>query len=60
MFLSVNEGEFRIYANQGAVKEVSGKQELQRLEYPVEGTLIDLRINIRDDVKYMLASEIEA
>lgn len=59
MFLSVNEGEFRIYANQGAVKEVSGKQELQRLEYPVEGTLIDLRINIRDDVKYMLASEIE-
>lgn len=60
MFLSANEGEFRIYANQGAVKENSGRQELQRLEYPIEGTLIDMRINIREDVTYKLASEIEA
>lgn len=59
MFLKVNEGDFRIYANQGSVKEIAGEQQLQKLEYPIEGTLIDLRINIRNDIKYILASEIE-
>lgn len=58
-FLEVNEGDFRIYSNLGSVKEIAGKQHLQKLEYPIEGTLIDLRINIRNDIKYILTSEVE-
>ena len=58
-FLEVNEGDFRIYSNLGSVQEIAGKQHLQKLEYPIEGTLIDLRINIRNDLKYILTSEVE-
>jgi hypothetical protein len=59
LFLQINEGDFRIYANLGSVKEASGTQLSQKLEHPIQGTLIDLRINIRNDITYILASESE-
>jgi anti-sigma regulatory factor (Ser/Thr protein kinase) len=59
MFLKANEGEFRIYANQGSVREISGRRQCERLPYFIPGTLIDMRVRVRNDVKYILASEDE-
>lgn len=51
-FLKVNEGEIRIYANTGYFEEKNGKTNFGFLTFALDGTLIDLRINIRNDVKY--------
>jgi anti-sigma regulatory factor (Ser/Thr protein kinase) len=59
MFLKANGGEFRIYANKGAVMEFNGQREIKKLPYPIKGTLIDMRIIIRDDIKYTLFSKDE-
>ena len=58
-FLTTNEGEFRIYANNGAMIETNATRKKERLFSPVQGTLIDMRIIIRDDIKYVLSSEEE-
>jgi len=59
MFLKANGGEFRIYANKGAVMEFNGRREIKSLLSPIKGTLIDMRIIIRNDIKYTLFSEDE-
>jgi anti-sigma regulatory factor (Ser/Thr protein kinase) len=56
-FLRVNEGEFHIYANQGAVIEISGNPNYVILPCSLNGTLIDMRIRVRNDVKYSFSYE---
>lgn len=51
-FLKVNGGEIRIYANTGYFEEIKGNKEFGSLAHALNGTLIDLRIKVRDDVKY--------
>ena len=51
-FIRANGGEFHIYANHGVVAEKGGKRERGKLRHPLFGTLIDMRIKIRSDVKY--------
>ena len=58
-FLRVNQGELRIYANQGIAEEVKGSHTYSSLPYNLNGTLIDIRIKVRDDVKYILSSELD-
>lgn len=56
-FLALNGGEFRIYANQGFVEEISGSRNCGDLDYKLKGTLIDMRVRVRKDIKYILSSE---
>jgi anti-sigma regulatory factor (Ser/Thr protein kinase) len=58
-FIEVNEGIFRICANRGAVMESKKGREQKILTHPIKGTIIDMRIRIRDDVKYTLFSKDE-
>ena len=58
-FLDINGGEFRIYANQGVVEEIAGCRRCTRLRYGLKGTLIEVRIKVTGDVKYILSSEKE-
>lgn len=59
MFLRANEGEFRIYSNKGAITENNMQLARKRLPCSISGTLIDMRIIIRDDIKYTLFSKDE-
>lgn len=56
-FIRVNEGEFSIYANNGMVGEIKGQRNDKFLPISLNGTLIDLRIKVRNDVKYILSTE---
>lgn len=56
-FLRVNEGELSIYANNGFVEEISGHRTCGELKCELKGTLIDIRIRVRNDIKYILSSE---
>lgn len=56
-FLRLNEGEFCIYANSGFVEEISGHRTVGNLKYQLKGTLIDMRVRVRKDIKYILSSE---
>jgi anti-sigma regulatory factor (Ser/Thr protein kinase) len=58
-FLRVNEGAFIIYANKAAIEEVKGRRAFSTLRHDLRGTLIDMRIKVRDDVKYALSRERE-
>lgn len=56
-FVKVNGGVFRIYANSGVYSEVAGSP--QEYELPIEfpGTLVELRLQSRDDVTLDLRYE---
>jgi len=56
-FLRVNEGELYIYANKGAIIERGGVRTPSILPSNLIGTLIDMRIKVRNDVKYTFAYE---
>jgi anti-sigma regulatory factor (Ser/Thr protein kinase) len=53
-FVKVNGGVFRIYANQGWYEEDSGRPQEGTLSAPFPGTLVELRLNVRHDVRYGL------
>lgn len=53
-FVNVNGGEFRLYANDGVLSERAGSQKTYPLKAPYPGTLIEVRLKVRDDVKYVL------
>ena len=55
-FIKVNGGVFRIYANNGCYSEVNGSRSGYLLRTGLPGTLIDLRLQVRDDVTYTLTS----
>lgn len=57
-FVKLNGGSFRIYANAGYFEERAGKPLGQELSASFPGTLIDLRLCLRDDVVYCLSSEL--
>ena len=56
-FLFVNGGILNIYANKGAVAEIKSKRICSILPRNLRGTLIDMRIMIRNDVKYVFSYE---
>lgn len=56
-FIKVNGGDFRIYANNGHYAEDSGVPTGRLLQAAMPGTLIELRLIIRDDVTYALSSD---
>ena len=55
-FIKENGGVFRIYANGGYYSEYAGSSSGRYLQSTLPGTLIDLRLNVRDDVTYTLTS----
>lgn len=55
-FIKVNGGVFRIYANNACYTEVKGSRSGYLLRTKLPGTLIDLRLQVRDDVTYTLTS----
>jgi hypothetical protein len=57
-FVKKNGGSFRIYANTGFFREEAGIPEASELAAAFPGTLIELRLNLRDDVGYCLRSEV--
>jgi hypothetical protein len=56
-FIKVNGGDFRIYANKGYYAEDSGVPCRRILKAALPGTLVELRLIIRDDVTYTLSSD---
>ena len=56
-FLFVNGGILNIYANKGAVTEIKSKRICSILPRNLRETLIDMRIMIRNDVKYIFSYE---
>ncbi len=57
-FVKKNGGSFRIYANTGLFWEEAGTANKRQLATGFPGTLIELRLNLRDDVVYCLTSEL--
>lgn len=53
-FIKENGGDFRIYSNRGYIEEIGGFRKGGELSCNCCGTLIDIRINIRPKVVYML------
>jgi anti-sigma regulatory factor (Ser/Thr protein kinase) len=51
-FIRANGGQFRIYANGAYLEETRGTPSRGSLDPPLKGTLVDLRIKIRWDVRY--------
>lgn len=58
-FIRANEGEFRIYANGAFLEETQGNANPGLMDPPLRGTLVDLRINIRPDVRYGFQEDFE-
>ena len=56
-FLVANGGELLIYANKGALSIINGNISWGILPYSIRGTLIDMRIKIRNDVTYIFSYE---
>lgn len=56
-FVKKNGGGFRIYANDACYNEQSGTPACRRMAASFPGTLIELRLAIRDDVTYKLGWE---
>ena len=57
-FLFVNGGVLNIYANKGTVTEIKGKRICSILPRNLRGTLIDMRIRVRNDVRYGFSYEV--
>lgn len=55
-FIKVNGGVFRIYANNACYSELAGSSSGYCLRAALPGTLIDLRLQVRDDVTYTLTT----
>lgn len=51
-FVRVNGGQFRMYANSAFFEEGPAIHGRRSMALPLQGTLIDLRIKIRQDVEY--------
>ncbi|MDP8233557.1 MAG: hypothetical protein P9M06_01980 [Candidatus Saelkia tenebricola] len=59
-FLCANKGTLRIYANRGLFFEKGDERYFIDVDCPLKGTIIDIRIKIKEDVEYVLASEYES
>lgn len=56
-FLRVSEGKFRIYANQSVFEEIKDGSSFQNCAHSINGTLIDMRINVRGNITYAFSYE---
>lgn len=54
-FVRANGGCFKIYANDGCLVEQGNAQVPSRLRNPLPGTLVELRLKVRDGITYTLA-----
>lgn len=53
-FIRANKGNFRIYSNQVLVEEINVSLNCKTLSNNLNGTLIDIRINIHPNIKYVI------
>ncbi|MDB5307837.1 MAG: hypothetical protein JWO38_2039 [Gemmataceae bacterium] len=56
-FVKINGGSLRVVANDGYLCQQAGEVVRQTLPVDFPGTLIQIKLNIRDDVVYKFASE---
>lgn len=59
-FVKVNEGLFRLCANNGVVSELAGVQTAHDHSFSFPGTLIELRLKVKENFVYCLSERIEA
>lgn len=57
-FVKVNEGLFRLCANNGVVSEIAGSQTAYDHDFSFPGTLIELRLKVKEDFVYCLSERV--